>query len=231
MMQPETSELKSHAHPSIHVMIVSDFVCPWCWLGLQFFLTAAQQNPQRIRLSWHPFMLDPSIPAKGLPYKDYIAHKFTGSKAQTIQQVQPQLEAAALQAGIKFNFKDIPLRPNTLSAHQVMHWASGQNCATGMAKRLFKAFFQDLLDIGNHDTLASLAREIGLDGNIVADLLERGADQQTVKDAIQNIRQRGIHSVPTFIYQEKYVIQGAQPSAKHLAMMQQCAEQTRDNAS
>ena len=200
----------------VTVDIVSDIVCPWCWLGARYFQDAARRYSGKVKLVWHPYMLDPSVPAGGMPYRDYMKTKFGDAPSSRWKAMRDHLETAGPMAGIDFRFSDIPMRPNTLNAHRVMRWASGQDKAGAMAEALFKAFFTDHKDVGDNAVLAALAKDAGLDAAVVADLLATDKDITAVENEIAHVRQLGISGVPTFIYNGQFAVQGAQPSDKHL---------------
>ena len=211
----------------ISVDIVSDIVCPWCWLGASYFQMAAKKSQRPIELTWRPYMLDPNVPSEGVPYKDYMKAKF-GSSTQDgsgdrFKAMREALEAAAPTAGIKFRFDDIPMRPNTLNAHRLMRWAEGQGKASETAEALFRAFFDDLEDVGNSAVLSAIAAKVGLDKDLVEDLLERDDDADKIREEIAFFQRLGVTGVPCFIYEGQFAVQGAQPAETHLAALEKAA--------
>ena len=218
------SDDKSTVTP-VYVDIVSDVVCPWCWLGAKYFHAAAKKYSGKVGLSWRPYMLDPSIPEEGLPYRDYMTNKFGPSgPSSRWTAMREHLDTAGPDAGITFNFSKITTRPNTLNAHRLIRWAQGQNKANKMTEALFKAFFTDSLDIGNVQVLSSLAEEAGLDGALVAELLASSKDTAEVTNEISQFRNLGVSGVPTFIYNGQFAVQGAQPVETHLKAFEEAAK-------
>ena len=215
-----TSELHT-----LKVDIVSDVICPWCWLGAKYFHEAARLSGKNIELTWRPYMLDPNVPKEGVPYKDYMRAKFgeagPGSRWTAMRE---HLEASGPEAGILFNFSGIKMRPNTLNAHRLIRWAQGQGVADDMANALFKAAFTDNLDIGDIDVLSKLAGEVGLDKALIKDLLASDKDKGAVETERQHFQNLGINAVPTFIYNGQFVVQGAQPIDTHLSAIQQASK-------
>ncbi len=207
----------------IQVDIVSDIVCPWCWLGTRYFFKAAKQSKHTIKATWRPYMLDPTVPVGGMPYREYMKSKFGDGPSNKFKAMREHLEKAAPDVGINFNFGDIPMRPNTLDAHRLMRWASGQDSGDAAAEALFKAFFDELKDIGDHKILAEIAGEIGLDSNLVTDLLSKEDDKNAVREEIMFFRNLGVSGVPCFIYQGQFAVQGAQDVAAHLKVMEEAA--------
>lgn len=110
----------------IIIDIVSDIVCPWCWFGKKHLDQAIEQNPDiDVQINWHPYMLDPDVPADGVPYKDYMRQKFGDGPSDRFKSMRNHLESGAGPRGINFQFDGIPMRPNALKAHCVMKWAQG----------------------------------------------------------------------------------------------------------
>ena len=208
---------------AVEVDMVSDFVCPWCWLGFKYYLQAAGKTKPRPNLTFRPYMLDPNVPEGGADYKDYMKAKFGEGSSNKFKAMREHLEDAAPDMGINFKFGDIPIRPNTLNAHRLIRWAGGQNLGTEMSEALFKAFFEDLEDVGNFETLTRLAGEVGLDPVLVADLLPKEDDKNAVREEIMFFRNLGVNGVPCFIYQGQFAVQGAQPTEAHLKAIQQAA--------
>ena len=200
----------------IIVDIVSDIVCPWCWLGKQYFDEALKAAPEiDVTVNWRPYMLDTGIPEAGIPYTKYMQQKFGTGRSDKFKAMREHLEQAAGPAGIAFKFDDIPMRPNTLKAHTLMKWAAGQGKAHASAAGLFKAFFQDLKDVGDDKVLASIARDVGMDGALVTELLESGHGQDAVKAELGYFQKLGVTSVPTFIYNGTFAVSGGQPANVH----------------
>jgi len=209
---------------TVIVDIVSDIVCPWCWLGKQYFDQAVAATPDiDVQINWRPFMLDAGIPAEGMPYSDYMKAKFGTGRSDKFKAMREHLEAAAGDAGIEFHFEDIPMRPNTLKAHFLIKWASGQSKAHAASGALFKAFFQDLKDVGDNKVLAGIADTIGMDGKLVTDLLETWRDVDKIKAELVYFQKLGVTSVPTFIYNSTFAVSGGQPSETHINALEKAS--------
>lgn len=218
------SKRKKKTVSTIYVDIVSDIICPWCWLGAVYFQKAAAQFNGNVELTWRPYMLDPNVPPEGVPYKAYMKTKFGDTPDNRWQAMREHLETAGPEAGIEFKFKNITLRPNTLNAHRVMKWAQGQEQGSAMAMALFKAAFTDTENIGDPAILSALAGKIGLDADLVTELLASDKDRLNVQNEIRHFRSLGVSGVPTFIYNGQFAIQGAQPIETHLKAMTQAAQ-------
>jgi predicted DsbA family dithiol-disulfide isomerase len=200
--------MKSHA---VKVDIVADLVCPWCWLGKRYWDAALERaSGIKVETQWRPFQLDPTLPREGAPYRDYMKAKFSGENAERWKQMREYLESAAPDVGIAFNFDRLTTRPNTLNAHRVMRWAAGQGRAEAAAESLFKSFFDLGQDIGDPAVLADAAAEAGLDKDVVADLLATDSDEAAVLEEEQFFRNLGVSGVPTYIFNGRFAISGAQ---------------------
>lgn len=215
---------KKNSKPQlINVDIVSDIVCPWCWLGSRYFFEAAKKSKHAIKVTWRPYMLDPTVPEGGVPYRNYMKSKFGDGPSNRFKAMRDHLEKAAPEAGITFRFGDIPMRPNTLDAHRLMRWATGQGLGNETAEALFKSFFDDLDDVGNGEILARIADDVGMDSKLVGELLAKDDDKNTVREEIMYFRNLGVSGVPCFIYQGQFAVNGAQEPAKHLKAIEKAA--------
>ena len=210
----------------ITVDIVSDIVCPWCWLGSRYFFEAAKKSKHNVSVTWRPYMLDPTVPEGGMAYRDYMKNKFGDGPSNKFKAMREHLEQAAPDAGITFRFGDIPMRPNTLNAHRLMRWATGQGFGNAAAEALFKSFFDDLEDVGNAEILTRIAGDIGLDAALVSDLLGKDEDKNKVQEEILFFRNLGVSGVPCFIYQGQFAVQGAQPPEAHAKAIEDAAKVT-----
>ncbi len=207
---------------SVQVDIVSDVVCPWCWLGYRLFDKARKQIKTPITLTWRPYMLDPSVPADGMDYKAYMKTKFGDGPSDKFKAMRDMLEEKGPQYGIDFQFSKISRRPNTLNAHRLIRWAqNNENTGTETAEALFDAFFTQGHDIGDVAVLANISEIVGLDPQITADLLATDKDANAVREEIMFFRNLGISGVPTFIYNGEFAVQGAQDPDAHIQAIQQ----------
>ncbi|MCG8441100.1 MAG: DsbA family oxidoreductase [Caulobacterales bacterium] len=196
---------------SVRLDIVSDVVCPWCWLGKKRLEAALAAEPDiTVDVRWRPFQLDPTLPAEGMPYRDYMRAKFAGLAGDDrFAPMRAHLEAAGADYGIAFRFGDIAIRPNSFNAHRVMTWAQEAGLADPMAEALFAAFFRDLRDIGDVETLADIAGEVGLDRADIAARLASDRDVEAVRREETRFRELGVSSVPTFIADGRRAVVGA----------------------
>ncbi|WP_017931640.1 DsbA family oxidoreductase [Robiginitomaculum antarcticum] len=220
------SRAKRSGPDSIQVDMVSDIVCPWCWLGKRYFDQAVQKNGAKVNVTYRPYMLDPTVPKDGLPYRDYMKSKFGDKPDNRFSAMREQLEKSAPDAGIHFRFSELTVRPNTMRAHCLIRWAQGQSPNKGghVKEALFKAYFDELRDIGDIDVLCDIAKANDMDAALVRELLIEGRDVKDVAEEMAFFRGLGISGVPTFIYNGQFAVQGAQPVAAHIQAIAQAAE-------
>ena len=194
----------------IKLDILSDPICPWCYIGKAYLdraLEAAGDHP--FAIEWHPFQLNPDMPAGGMDRRAYLEAKF-GGKEGAVRAYAPVVENAE-KAGLKINFEGIARTPNTLDAHRLIHWAGIEQRQTPVVSALFKAYFVDGRDIGDKAVLAEIAGECGLDAAMMATLLEGEADADDIRARDTHARERGVTGVPTFVIANQHVLTGAQP--------------------
>jgi len=202
-MTPSSNDL-------LTIDIVSDVVCPWCYVGKKRLEAALRQMPERkIAIFWRPFQLDPTIPKEGIPRRTYLERKF-GSLEKIAQLHAPLIEIGKAE-GIPFAFDKITRSPNTLDAHRLIRWAHEAGKQNEMVSRLFALYFTEGGDIGNREVLLKAAVEVGLDGALVAQLLATEADLDPVIAEINGAGKMGITGVPTFIFASRFAISGAHP--------------------
>ncbi len=212
------------ANVPVEVDFVSDFVCPWCWLGYKQFLQAADKTKPRPNLAFRPYMLDATVPEGGADYRDYMKNKFGDKPDSKWVSMRAHLEAAGPDAGITFDFKAITRRPNTLNAHRLMRWAQGQDLGPTCAEHIFRAYMENGEDIGDTNILCRIAGDIGMDAERVRDLLAGDQDKVDIQNEILFFRGLGVSGVPFFIYSGQIAVQGAQPPETHRKVLADAAK-------
>jgi predicted DsbA family dithiol-disulfide isomerase len=193
----------------IKLDIISDPICPWCYIGktlLDRALAAKQSHP--FTIEWHPFQLNPEMPEGGMDRGAYLEAKFGGPEQAA--EVYGRIAEAAQAAGLTIDFAAIPRTPNTLDAHRVIHWAGIEGKQDALVAALFAAYFHESRDIGDRDTLADIADSVGMDAAAVRRLLASDADLDDMRARDAHARERGVTGVPTFIIANQHVVPGAQ---------------------
>jgi predicted DsbA family dithiol-disulfide isomerase len=199
--------------------VVSDVVCPWCYLGEKRLEAALAGESQPVAVRWRPYQLDPTIPEGGLDRAEYMARKF--GKSGRLQSVHDNLTRLGAEVGIPFAFDNIKRSPNTLDAHRLIRWASSAGVQEKVVDRLFKAYFVEGRDIGDRGVLIEIANECGLDAELVEKLLADGADSDLVRQEIEQAQAMGVSGVPFFIFAGRIGVPGAQePSVLRQAIAQ-----------
>ncbi len=190
--------------------ILSDPICPWCYIGhaqLSRALEAAPGHP--FALAWHPFMLNPAMAPEGMDRRAYLEAKFGGREAAA--RVYARIDQAAQGAGLDLDLGAIERTPSTLDAHRLIHWAGIEGRQTAVVARLFAAYFREGRDIGDRAVLRRIAEAAGLDGVAIARLLASDADADDIRARDAHARERGVSGVPTFVVARRHVVTGAQP--------------------
>jgi predicted DsbA family dithiol-disulfide isomerase len=209
----------SEADEVLTIDVVSDVVCPWCYLGEKRLEAALAGEARQVVVRWRPYQLDPTIPAGGLDRAEYMEKKF--GKSGRLQSVHDNLTRLGAELGIPFAFDRIKRSPNTLDAHRVIRWAASAGVQEKVVDRLFKAYFAEGRDIGDRAVLIEIAAECGLDAELVEKLLTDGADADLVRQEIEQAQAMGVSGVPFFIFAGRVGVPGAQePSVLRRAIAQ-----------
>ena len=191
--------------------VVSDVVCPWCYLGKKRLERAIAAQPEPIAVNWRPYQLDPTIPAEGLERSSYMRNKFGGDGR--LEAAHERLRALGAPLGISFQFERIERAPNTLDAHRLIRWASVTGAQNAVVDRLFQLYFEQGRDIGERSLLLDVARQCGMDVEVVKKLFDEGADIEEVRAEIAQTQQLGVTGVPFFIFASRFGVPGAQETA------------------
>ena len=208
--------------------IVSDPICPWCYIGKTLLDAALAQRPEHpFIVEWHPFQLNPDMPREGMDRREYLEAKF-GGKDGAIKAYAPVIERAEA-AGLNIDFEAMKRTPNTLDAHRLIHWAGIEGKQEAAAMALFEAYFTQGRDIGDAETLADIADGIGMDAAVVGKLLASDADCDDIRARDTQFREMGITSVPTFIVAAQHAVPGAQDTALWLQVMDEIIAQRAAN--
>ena len=195
---------------AIKLDIMSDPICPWCYIGKAHLDRALEAHPDHpFVIEWHPFQLNPDMPREGMDRRAYLEAKF-GGKDGAVRAYAPVVENAE-KAGLKIDFEGMQRTPNTLDAHRLIHWAGIEGKQTAAVSALFKAYFVEARNIGDHEVLADIADGIGMDASVVLRLLGTDADRDDIAARDAHSRSMGVNSVPTFIVAQQHAVPGAQP--------------------
>jgi predicted DsbA family dithiol-disulfide isomerase len=193
----------------LHIDIISDVICPWCFIGKRRLERALKLRPEiAVDIAWRPFQLNPDMPREGMDRKAYLAAKF--GAAAPAERIYANVAAAGLSVDIPFAFDRIRRTPNTRDAHRLIRLAGAEGRADAAVEALFRSHFIEARDIGDIAVLAEIGSEIGLDRDETRRWLESPAAVKEVIAEDRGARRLGINSVPCFVFAGQYAVSGAQ---------------------
>jgi predicted DsbA family dithiol-disulfide isomerase len=203
---------------AVVVDVVSDVVCPWCYIGKRRLEAAIAQMREAepdlpFEVRWHPFQLNPDLPAQGVDRRAYLEAKFGGP--DRAKQVYERVKAAGRTVGIDFDFDAIKRQPNTLLAHRLVAWAQSrqEGDPDALVEGLFRANFLEGRYVGGIDELVAIASAAGYDPEDAREFLSSDSLQDVVAESDRRAREMGIGGVPFFIFDGKTAVSGAQEPA------------------
>ena len=216
--------------PTLTIDVVSDVVCPWCFVGKRRLEKALELVPDiAVDIRWRPYQLAPDLPAEGEPRKAYMLKKF--GDPERIRQIHERLTGIGADEGIAFDFDAIAVAPNTLNAHRMILWARAGGAQGAVVEALFKGFFVEGRNLSDPAVLAEIGADAGLDPALLAELFASDADIERTERDIASAQKIGITGVPFFIVGVRYGIAGAEdPQTIAGAIRQAAAEQAQPAA-
>jgi len=196
----------------IKVDIVSDVVCPWCYIGKRRIEKAmAELNEQfEFEVSYLPFELNPQTPKEGFNQKEYLAKKFGGEARYN--EITKQVTAAAAEEGLAFDFSKQNVSPNTRDAHRIIQYAKAEGKQLAVKEAFMKAYFEEGVDLTKKENLLLVSEHAGLNREEISHLLDSEEGLAEVILTENTNHQRGISGVPYYIINNQYGISGAQPT-------------------
>ena len=193
----------------MRIDIISDVVCPWCFIGKRRLEKALALRPELApEIAWRPFQLNPDMPEQGMARADYIAAKFGDSGHS--RRIHQTIAEAGASVGIEFAFERVKRSPNTRNAHRLIRFATARGRGGAVVDRLFRGYFLEGRDVGDLPTLAAIAAEAGIDRDETLAFLESDAEHDAIIAEDRNARRLGINAVPCFIFAGQYAVSGAQ---------------------
>jgi len=205
------------------IEIVSDVVCPWCYIGKRRLekALAVIGGDERPQVTWLPFQLNPGMPAQGMLRTEYRRAKF-GSEERS-RQLDARVAAEGRGEGIEFALERIERTPNTFAAHQLIDLAQERGAVGAVVDALFRAYFEEARDTGDREVLLGIAAAAGLARADVEARWNDAAQARRVVQLEESVKQLGISGVPTFIFERKLGVSGAQAPEALAAAMRQAA--------
>ncbi len=195
--------------PPIRIDVVSDVVCPWCFIGKHRLEQAIALKPDiPVEVHWRPYFLNDWIPREGISREEYLTAKF--GSPERYKGIAQRVVAAAAAEGLNYAMDKISRQPNTIDAHRLIRWAEGIGKAAEMKQRLMDLYFTEGADLTNHAVLVQAAVDVGLDAEDVRAALVSDQDVAEVEREAQSAKKAGIEGVPCFIFGGKFAVSGAQ---------------------
>jgi predicted DsbA family dithiol-disulfide isomerase len=204
--------------------IVSDVVCPWCYIGKRRIENALALVPDvPVEVRWRPFFLNPWVPRQGISREEYLTTKF--GSVDAYNGIAGRVVAAANEEGLIYRPNLVKRQPNTIDCHRLIHWADARGLAADMKQRLMELYFRDGGDLTDTEVLVEAAADVGLDADDVRKRLATDEDVALVSAQAQEASDEGISGVPTYVFAQKYAVSGAQaPELLARAIRQVSAE-------
>lgn len=197
------------SHQPVRIDVISDVVCPWCFIGKRRLEKALALNPDiPVEVHWRPYFLNDWIPREGISREQYLTTKF--GSVDRYKGIAQRVSAAAAADGLTYAMDKISRQPNTLDAHRLIRWAGGIGKAAEMKQRLMDLYFTEGADLTSHTVLAQAAADIGLDAEATHKALASDKDVAEIEREALSAKEAGIDGVPCFIFGGKFAISGAQ---------------------
>lgn len=199
--------------PVVKIDVVSDVVCPWCYIGKRRLEKAVNELSHKYSfdITYHPFELNPSMPLSGKDQKQYLTNKFGGE--ERYEQITDNVTKVAATEGLTFDFGIQHVSPNTRNAHRIIALAKKEGKQLEMKEAFMKAYFTDGVDLSKNENLIAIAVQTGLSKEKTEALLSSDEGLAEVALEEQEMQRLGITGVPFYIIDSKYGISGAQPTA------------------
>ncbi|TMJ49427.1 MAG: DsbA family oxidoreductase [Alphaproteobacteria bacterium] len=195
----------------LKIDVVSDVVCPWCYIGKKRIENALALVPDvPVELHFRPFFLNSWVPREGIGRDEYLTAKF--GSVEAYKGIAGRVVAAAGEEGLSYRPDLVKRQPNTIDCHRLIHWAEAQGKAAEMKQRLMELYFRDGGDLTDIEVLVQAAADCGLDADEVRRRLATDEDVALISGQAQEASDKGISGVPTFVFAQKYAVSGAQPA-------------------
>jgi predicted DsbA family dithiol-disulfide isomerase len=194
----------------LKIEVTADVVCPWCWLGWRRLKRALEMSPGvTAQLSWKPYQLNPSMPAEGADYKEYMAAKFPPER---MKKAQATLKELGAEDGIEFKFDNIRRAPNTNAAHRLIRWAEKEGKLDAVAEGVMRAYFNEGKFIGDENVLAGIGAAAGMDREKILANFAQGVDIEAVKSDDAGAKDSGVNGVPFYRIGDEIFVEGSYPA-------------------
>ncbi len=206
----------------MHLDMVMDVVCPWCFVGKRHMDLALKARPDSVTSrNYRPYQLSPETPAEGVDRDAYYARKF--GNTPEFKASREHLIEVGKRLGIAFNYEDNTKIANTIDCHRLIRWSrnEGMSVQDAVVEGLMRRYFEEAAFIGDHDLLVEVAGEAGMDALLVKDLLNTDSDKDAITQEVDMMRRAGVTGVPCFIFDGREAIVGAQESDMLISALDQ----------
>lgn len=210
--------------PSVTIDVVSDVICPWCFIGKRRMEKALAQlaGEVDVEVGWLPFQLNPDMPVAGVARAEYRTAKF--GSIEKSRALDARVAAEGAGEGIVFAFERMERTPNTFAAHQLIDLAQEEGAGAGVVEALFSAYFLEARDIGDREVLLGIGKAAGIGRGLIEARWADKVEAQRVAKEERSMRDLGISGVPTFIIADRYGVSGAQPPEVLVQAIREAAE-------
>jgi predicted DsbA family dithiol-disulfide isomerase len=204
--------------------IVSDVVCPWCYIGKRRIENALKLVPDvLVEVNFRPFFLNPWVPREGISREEYLTTKF--GSVEAYKGIAQRVVLAAGEEGLLYRPENVKRQPNTIDCHRLIRWAEAIGKAPEMKQRLMELYFRDGGDLTDTEVLVKAATDVGLDADEVRRRLATDEDVALISALAQDAANKGIQGVPTYVFAQKYAVSGAQDPAMLARAIRQVSEE------
>jgi predicted DsbA family dithiol-disulfide isomerase len=213
----------------VRIDVVSDVVCPWCFIGKHRLEAALKLKPDiAVEVHWRPYFLNDWIPREGISREEYLTKKF--GSVERYKGIAQRVGAAAAAEGLVYAVDKMKRQPNTLDCHRLIHWSEAIGKAAEMKQKLMDLYFTQGADLTDRETLVKAAADVGLDANTVRADLASDKDITHVEQEAQSAKEAGIEGVPCFIFGGKFAVSGAQAPEYLAEAIERLANAAQDAA-
>jgi predicted DsbA family dithiol-disulfide isomerase len=213
----------------VKIDIVSDVVCPWCYIGKRRIENALALVPDvPVEVNWRPFFLNSWVAREGISREEYLTAKF--GSVEAYKGIAGRVVTAAGEEGLTYRPDLVKRQPNTIDCHRLIHWAEAKGKAAEMKQRLMELYFRDGGDLTDINVLVQAAADCGLDADDVRKRLATDEDVALISAQAQEAADKGISGVPTYVFAQKYAVSGAQPAEQLARAIRQVSAEVNAQA-
>jgi len=213
----------------LQIDIVSDVVCPWCYIGKRRIENALALTPDvPVEINWRPYFLNDWVPREGISRDEYLTAKF--GSVEAYKGMAGRVVAAASEEGLTYRPELVKRQPNTTDCHRLIHWADASGQSAAMKQRLMELYFRDGGDLTDTGVLVQAAVDCGLDADEVRRRLSTDEDVALISAQARDASEKGISGVPTFVFAQKYAVSGAQPAEQLARAIRQVSAEVNAQA-